>query len=470
MANIGIAISLVVVVGVVSGLIWLVDQWVLAPRKPAGSGRSVASPAAEYAGYAFLIACAALFILLKRSPVYAGSVELYPVIVFVALVTSVILILDVTMFGPERATLQAANPGSAAAADPLVITYARVLCPATLWMLLLHTLGGEDQLRWANFGILGFGLVSLYDDWLVGPRRALAGAPKPRFLRVIDALLLGSALSAVWGLFTTEAVDFSLVLFILAVVSGLIWLLDRLVMTRARTALAPGAEPLPEPVWVEYARTFFPIIVIVLAVRSFVFEPFRIPSDSMMPTLQDGDFIFVNKYAYGLRLPIINAKVTEGHLPQRGDVIVFRLPSNPRVNYIKRLVGLPGDYIRVEDNQLFVNGEPQRQQNAGSYSGPKDCSDPRDRDCHEEYRGALVAIEQLGAVAHPVMFADKPPTPFDARVPPGYYFFMGDNRNNSLDSRFPGAVGFVPQENLVGRAVRVWLNFRYFNRIGESIR
>jgi len=470
MASIGLTIGMIIVVGVASGLVWLVDEWVLTPRRLAAGKAQAPGSTAEYAGYAFLIACVALFVLLKRSPAYASSVELYPVIVFVALATSVILIFDVAMFGPERASLHAANPQAAVARDPAVISYARVLCPASLWMLLLHTLGGEEQLRWANFGVLGFGLVSLYDDWLVGPRRALSGAAKPRLLKVIDALLLGSALSAVWGLFTTEAVDFSLVLFILAVVSGLIWLLDRLIMTRARAQHAPGAEPLPEPVWVEYARTFFPIIVIVLAVRSFVFEPFRIPSDSMMPTLQDGDFIFVNKYAYGLRLPVVNAKVTEGHLPQRGDVIVFRLPSNPRVNYIKRLVGLPGDLIRVDDNQLYVNGEPQRQQSAGTYAGPKDCSDPRDRDCHEEYRGAPVAIEQLGAVAHPIMFAYKPPTPFDQQVPPGYYFFMGDNRNNSLDSRFADAVGFVPEENLVGRAVRVWLNFRYFNRIGEAIR
>jgi signal peptidase I len=274
-------------------------------------------------------------------------------------------------------------------------------------------------------------------------------------------LLLGSALSAIWGLFTTEAVDFSLVLAILAVVSGLIWGLDRSIMRRARAALAPGKEPLAEPVWVEYARTFFPIIVIVLAVRSFVFEPFRIPSDSMMPTLQDGDFIFVNKYAYGLRLPVINTKVTEGHAPQRGDVIVFRLPSNPRVNYIKRLVGLPGEHVEVRSNLVYINGELQPQVPDGVYSGPKD-----DR---EQYQGAPLGTEQLGAARHPVMFAHQLPTDFDQVVPAGYYFFMGDNRNNSQDSRFAGQVGFVPEQNLVGRAVRVWLNFRYLNRIGEAI-
>jgi signal peptidase I len=232
-------------------------------------------------------------------------------------------------------------------------------------------------------------------------------------------------------------------------------------MRRARFALAPDKQPLGEPLWVEYARTFFPIIVIVLAVRSFVFEPFRIPSDSMMPTLQAGDFIFVNKYAYGLRLPVLNTKVTAGHAPKRGDVIVFRLPSNPRVNYIKRLIGLPGDHVQVRNNLLTINGQPQPQRAAGFYSGPKDDE--------EAYSGAPLAIEQLGTLAHPVMFAYKPDTDFDQIVPKGYYFFMGDNRNNSLDSRFPGHVGFVPEQNLVGRAVRVWLNFKYLNRIGEAI-
>ncbi|MGH8264244.1 MAG: signal peptidase I [Steroidobacteraceae bacterium] len=256
--------------------------------------------------------------------------------------------------------------------------------------------------------------------------------------------------------------DFSLVLAILAALSGLIWLVDRLVMRRARAALAPGKEPLAEPLWAEYARTFFPIIVIVLAVRSFVLEPFRIPSDSMMPTLQAGDFIFVNKYAYGLRLPVINAKVTAGHGPKRGDVIVFRLPANPRVNYIKRLVGLPGDQVEVRDNRVYINGTLQPLKPVGIYSGPKD----------EEgrYQDAPLLVERLGDVSHSVLFANQPSRDFNEKVPAGYYFFMGDNRNNSQDSRFPEAVGFVPEQNLVGRAVRVWLNFRYLNRIGEAIR
>jgi signal peptidase I len=454
-------ISFVAVVAAGSGLIWLVEQWILAPRKLAAGGADTGSGRAEYAGYVFLIACALLFFMLKRSPAYAANVELYPIVVFVAILSSVVLILDVAMFAPQRAALGAARPGPAHFAEPAVVVYARVICPATVWMLLLHSLGGEGQLKWANIGIVGFGLVSLYDDWLVNPRRSITAVAKPRILRVIDALLLGSALSAVWGLFTTEAVDFSLVLALLALISGVIWGLDRAFMSRARAALAPGKEALAEPVWVEYARTFFPIIVIVLAVRSFVFEPFRIPSDSMMPTLQDGDFIFVNKYAYGLRLPVINTKVTEGHAPQRGDVIVFRLPSNPRVNYIKRLVALPGEHVVVNDNRVYIDGRLQPQDRVGVYSGPKGDE--------SRYVGAPLGREQLGEVLHPVMFADQAPTDFDAEVPKGYYFFMGDNRNNSMDSRFSPPVGFVPEQNLVGRAVRVWLNFRYLNRIGEAI-
>jgi signal peptidase I len=453
-------IWLILLVGVVSGLVWLIEQWVLAPRRQAAGGAPGSTAAAEYAGYAFVIACALLFFQLKRSSVYAESVELFPVVVLAAIVSAVVLVLDFAVFAPERARLQEKQPG-AAITEPVVVGYARTVCPAAICMLILNALGGEDQLRWSIFGIIGFGVVSLYDDWLVGPRRALANEPKPRVLKLIDALLLGSALSAIWGLFTTEAVDFSLVLAILATVSGVIWALDRAVMRRARAALAPGKEPLAEPVWVEYARTFFPIIVIVLAVRSFVFEPFRIPSDSMMPTLQAGDFIFVNKYAYGLRLPVVNAKVTAGHPPERGDVIVFRLPSNPRVNYIKRLVGLPGEHVEVRNNLVYINGRLQPQERDGFYSGPKE-----DR---EIYQGAPLGTEQLGAVRHPVMFAHQLPKDFDEVVPAGYYFFMGDNRNNSQDSRFADQVGFVPEQNLVGRAVRVWLNFSYLNRIGEAI-
>jgi signal peptidase I len=201
-----------------------------------------------------------------------------------------------------------------------------------------------------------------------------------------------------------------------------------------------------------------------------LFEPFRIPSDSMMPTLFDGDFIFVSKYSYGLRLPVSNTLVVPTGSPQRGDVIVFRLPPNPKINYIKRLVGLPGDRIRVDSaNQLYVNDVPMPQQPGAAYAGPK-------QDMWN-YAGVATATEKLGAKRHLIMFANGGVKEGEWVVPEGHYFFMGDNRNNSKDSRWldePDAPGFVPERNLVGKAVRIWLNLDtrdgpLWRRIGTAI-
>jgi signal peptidase I len=182
----------------------------------------------------------------------------------------------------------------------------------------------------------------------------------------------------------------------------------------------------------------------------------------MMPTLLDGDFIFVNKYAYGLRLPVINSKIVAIDEPHRGDVIVFRLPSDPSTNYIKRLVGLPGDHIVVRDRQVFVNGERMPVRLDGIYQG-------------HGHTGAKIGFEQLGTVEHRVLYLmDRYTRDFEQTVPEGHYFFMGDNRDNSRDSRFP-EVGFVPERNLVGKAVRIWLNWDWpdaplWSRIGDPIR
>jgi len=260
-------------------------------------------------------------------------------------------------------------------------------------------------------------------------------------------------------------IDFSFILVAALLVTGVIWGVDTWFFKakRPEPVVAPGETAVSnEPVLVEYARSFFPIILIVVVIRSFLLEPFRIPSDSMMPTLLDGDFIFVNKYAYGLRLPVVNAKVVSIGDPKRGDVVVFRLPANPSTNYIKRLVGLPGDHIVVRDNRVFVNGSSMPVEVNGSYS-----------DDHG-YSNAQLATETLGEVKHTVMFTrDRFATDFEAVVPPGHYFFMGDNRNNSQDSRF-SQVGFVPEDNLVGRAVRIWMNWRIpdapiWRRIGSKI-
>jgi signal peptidase I len=263
--------------------------------------------------------------------------------------------------------------------------------------------------------------------------------------------------------------DFSFILTVATLITGLIWALDAWLWKPGRmqraSASGTAADQVREPIVVEYARSFFPVILIVLVIRSFLFEPFRIPSNSMMPTLLDGDFIFVNKFAYGLRLPVLNSKIVEIGQPKRGDVIVFRLPSDPSVNYIKRLVGLPGDHIAVRSERLYINEQLVPVEKKGLYMGPRNTG-------YEA--GADEAVENLDGVRHRVLYIQgRQPADYDQVVPAGHYFFMGDNRDNSQDSRFP-IVGFVPEENLVGKAVRIWLNWDLpempiWNRIGDAI-
>ena len=247
------------------------------------------------------------------------------------------------------------------------------------------------------------------------------------------------------------SIDFSAVFVAALAITGIILLVDAAIRRSAKST----------PWLVAQARALFPVILVVLVVRSFLVEPFRIPSASMMPGLVDGDFIFVNKYVYGLRLPILNVKILPIGEPQRGDVVVFRLPSNPSVNFIKRLVGLPGDRIVVQDNRLFINGKLVPLRADGTYTGDFG------------FTGAPLGIERFGTEEHVVMFArGRFATGYDATVPAGHYFFMGDNRNDSEDSRF-GVVGFVPEQNLVGRAQRIWMNWRHgsvdWHRIGMKI-
>jgi len=319
-------------------------------------------------------------------------------------------------------------------------------------------------------------LVILIDGWFMRPRRdpGSTGENEPPLPRLAGYALVVLAVAMLWRLFRYEAVDFSFMLVVVGALSGAVWGLDRgfFAGRRQRAAAAVGtpAERVREPIAVEYARSFFPVILLVLVIRSFLFEPFRIPSDSMMPTLFDGDFIFVSKYSYGLRLPVLNTLLVPTGTPQRGDVIVFRLPPNPKINYIKRLVGLPGDRIRVdENNQLYVNGTPMPQEPGPIYTGPKQNK--------WNYAGVSTDYEQLGAVRHQIMFAKGGVTTGEWVVPAGHYFFMGDNRNNSKDSRWqddPDAPGFVPVQNLVGKAVRIWLNLDtrdgpLWKRIGNAI-
>lgn len=252
--------------------------------------------------------------------------------------------------------------------------------------------------------------------------------------------------------------NFSLLLVLAVALSGLIYLLDAVIWRPRRRARAAGAEAASdggldaaereklykEPWPVDYARSFFPVLLVVLVVRSFIVEPFQIPSGSMRPTLKVGDFILVNKYAYGLRLPVINTKFLDVSEPERGDVMVFRFPEEPSVNFIKRVVGLPGDHIRYEGKQLYVNGEPVVKTLVEK--GPE--ASPRQ----------LLLGETLGDAHHAIYNNPLDPGPQmrEIEVPEGQYFMMGDNRDHSNDSRY---WGFVPEENIVGRAFAVWMHW-----------
>jgi signal peptidase I len=256
--------------------------------------------------------------------------------------------------------------------------------------------------------------------------------------------------------------DFSGLILVVLAAAGATLVFDRVVLRSKRAARQPGSEAAQEPVIVSYARSMFPVLLIVLLIRSFAFEPFRIPSASMMPGLVDGDFILVNKFTYGLRLPLINTKVLAVGEPRRGDVVVFRAPADPGVNLIKRLVGLPGDRIRVSDNHLFINGASVPLMPDGTYSGGYGFS------------GSELERERFGADDHVIMLASQRlSADFEGVVPPGHYFFMGDNRNDSEDSRF-AQVGFVPEDHLVGHAIRIWMNWQipgwpHWGRVGTRI-
>ncbi len=248
--------------------------------------------------------------------------------------------------------------------------------------------------------------------------------------------------------------DFSGILFLVLAAAGLVLLVDRFVLRARRLAPAVAGSSVgasrsaPEPALVGYARSLFPVLLVVLLFRAFVFEPFRIPSASMMPGLVDGDFILVSKFRYGLRLPLFNTKVLSTWEPQRGDVVVFRSTSGPPINLIKRLVGMPGDHVVVRYNHIEINGAPVSVVPDGRYSGGYG------------FTGAELRREAIGGREHQIMLAPAwHAVDFDAVVPSGHYFFMGDNRNDSEDSRFP-AVGFVPADHLIGRAVGIWMNWR----------
>lgn len=243
-------------------------------------------------------------------------------------------------------------------------------------------------------------------------------------------------------------------LFMVAILAftGLVWLLDILVLRKRRAA---GAA---EPVVVEYSKSFFPVILAVFLIRSFLVEPFKIPSGSMMPTLLVGDFILVNKHTYGLRVPILNNTFFEMNHPQRGEVMVFHFPKDPSLDYIKRVVGVPGDHIEYRDKRLSVNGQPLDM----AYDSEYDYVAPGlNQITAKRYK------ENLGGHLHDTLIVpDALSADGEVTVPQGQYFVMGDNRDNSNDSRF---WGFVPEGNIVGKAFMIWWNFDNFGRIGNTI-
>jgi len=259
-------------------------------------------------------------------------------------------------------------------------------------------------------------------------------------------------------------VSFALFLFLLLLLTGAVWLVEIIWLRKRRPAQAA------QPWWVEYSVSFFPVIVVVFLLRSFVVEPFKIPSGSMIPTLHIGDFILVNKFDYGIRLPIINKKVISIGYPKRGDVMVFRYPEDPSLDYIKRVVGLPGDTVEYRNKRLIINGKlvPERQ--------IKDYLSKSTMQFYKRY------VEDLGGVKHQILIDPNAPAyvsevlphpdekdchynreGFVCHVPPGHYFMMGDNRDNSSDSR---VWGFVPDANIIGKAFFIWLNLGDLSRFG----
>lgn len=294
--------------------------------------------------------------------------------------------------------------------------------------------------------------------------------------------------------------NFALILFLLLVVTFVAWLADRFLFRSRRIRAADaavaefdraGASALrasageaavyaerealranrqKQPLWLEYTAGLFPVILVVFLLRSFVAEPFKIPSESMLPTLVVGDLILVNKYAYGIRLPVVHNKVLDVGLPQRGDVMVFRFPQDPSVDYIKRVIGLPGDTISYRNKRLTINGMPVPLSPDGRFE------DPRRLAVYPKYLekpgeiayNILTELEKPSDIAPVFRFPNFDQCQYQAAgvtctVPAGNYFVMGDNRENSLDSRF---WGFVPEDNIVGKAFFIWMNFGDLGRIG----
>ena len=296
--------------------------------------------------------------------------------------------------------------------------------------------------------------------------------------------------------------NFALLLFLASVVTGLYWLAERFYFLPQRQALAARLEVealqrradneklglrsdeggelsqareqlLAQPWWLDWTAGLFPVIVVVFLLRSFLFEPFKIPSGSMIPTLLVGDLILVNKYHYGIRLPVLNTKITEGNKPQRGDVMVFRYPPRPSQDYIKRVVGVPGDEVAYLNKRLTLNGQPVPTQALPEFFDEDAMRYFKQygETLGEKQHRLIVDTDRRGGFSEAEIgdfpFRDNCRYSVEGvvcKVPEGHYFMMGDNRDNSLDSRY---WGFVPDQNIVGKAFLVWMNFGNLKRIGS---
>ena len=319
-------------------------------------------------------------------------------------------------------------------------------------------------------------------------------------MSTLTAVLYGALVAYLGGWFLGYWTgNFALLLFTLTLFTFVYWLAERFRFKPAREAAAAALQSqdsarraglarmgiekvdgdietakhklLAQPWWLDWTAGLFPVILIVFLLRSFLFEPFKIPSGSMVPTLLVGDLILVNKFHYGVRLPVLNRKVIANNDPQRGDVMVFRYPVDPRVDYIKRVVGVPGDEVAYLNQKLSINGQAVPTKALGEFYD------------EDSMRYVPMFSELLGATEHRILVEPKRPAFFGGdqksfpmhqncrylpegvvcKVPPGHYFVMGDNRDNSQDSRF---WGFVPDENIVGKAFFVWMNFGNLGRIG----
>lgn len=241
-------------------------------------------------------------------------------------------------------------------------------------------------------------------------------------------------------------ISFPAILVGLTLVSGLAWLLDKVLCSKDQHSNTRGKIIVCR--LLNFTGSFFLVFFIVLILRSFIVEPFRIPSGSMMPTLLIGDFILVNKYDYGLRLPVLNTKIMENRLPDRGDIVVFRYPQDPSIPFIKRVVGLPGDKYHYQNKMLFINDAPVQQIVMGTYNAVGS---------GEMMNGSMLSKEFLSDAEYNILSVPQIPSEnIQGIVPEGNYFVLGDNRDNSKDSRY---WGYVPEENLIGRAFMIWMNW-----------